>query len=85
MLDHNAAQAAYERLKQRWMLEPGYTLADMEKDLKDLQKEVPELGLDADINDWEFAFGIGSGVWPFSQEFLENERQKWRAANDDQQ
>ena len=69
----------YERFKLQWMLDHGYTLADLMRELQGLQYDDPE---DSDaistpitelFDHWEMEVGFGSEIWPCFGEYLQCE------------
>lgn len=70
MADNSAASAAYERFKLMWMLDHGFTLEDLVRELESLRAESPDLSIEALFHDWELECGFSSEIWPCFEEFL---------------
>lgn len=64
---------AYEKYKLNWMMEHGYTLADIMNELNDMQEEEPDTCVSNLFSDWEYEFGFESEIWACYDEFLEYE------------
>lgn len=65
----------YERFKLQWMLDHGYSLSDLMRELQALQHDDPE---DSDrisipvtelFKEWESDSGFGSEIWPCKAEW----------------
>ena len=68
-------RVAYEKYKLQWMINHGYTLTDLVKELNIMQKENPDDKVSQLFDDWEFGYGFGSEIWACYDEFMENEFQ----------
>ena len=68
-------QVAYEKYKLQWMIEHGYTLTDLIKELNLIQEESEDSSVFQLFDDWEFGYGFGSEIWACYDEFMENEFQ----------
>ena len=69
---------AYEAYKLDWMIQHGYTLADLIKELKSCVEEVDEdefIDLNTIFEGWEYDYGFHSEIWACYDEFCENEYQ----------
>jgi len=66
----------HERFKLQWMLDHGYTLEDLMKELDKLRKESPNIDLSMIFDHWQFDVGFGSEIWPCYDEWLEIESQQ---------
>ena len=65
---------AYEAYKLDWMIQHGYTLTDLIKEVGIYMKECEENIRDS-FDDWEFECGFGGEIWACYDEFCENEYQ----------
>lgn len=76
------AKNEYERFKLQWMLDHGFTLANLVCELGQLCKESgSDVSLEAIFMDWEFGYGFGSQIWPCFDEFLECEYKEMKTAH----
>ena len=65
----------YEQFKLQWMIDHGYTLPDLIKQLgaavQDCQYEVTdESTLQRLFEEWEFGCGFVGAIWPCYEEFV---------------
>lgn len=72
---------AFERFKLQWMLDHGYTLADLIECMEVMIHEDEQGGLRTKLSElfdrWEFGVGFADGsVWPCYDEYLQNEAQE---------
>ena len=78
MLDLNDPKQAYEIFRLQWMIDHGYSLEDLVRNLESMiLEDENESGVRTDLpslfQDWEFGIGFDGSIWPCYQEFLENE------------
>ena len=78
MLDLQDPKQAYEIYRLKWMMDHGFTIPDIIKNLEsmieeDANESGTSTGLQSLFQDWEFGIGFDSEIWPCYQEFLENE------------
>ena len=78
MLDLQDPKQAYEIYRLQWMMDHGFTIPDIIKNLEsmieeDANESGESTGLQSLFQDWEFGIGFDSEIWPCYQEFLENE------------
>ena len=78
MLGNDHARQAYERYKLQWMLDHGYGLEDLIRNLESMiDEDQNESGVRTSLpslfKDWEFDIGFDGAIWPCFDEFLENE------------
>ena len=78
MLDLQDPKQAYEIYRLQWMMDHGFTIPDLIKNLEsmieeDANESGESTGLQSLFQDWEFGIGFDSEIWPCYQEFLENE------------
>ena len=78
MLDLQDPKQAYEICRLQWMMDHGFTIPDLIKNLEsmieeDANESGESTGLQSLFQDWEFGIGFDSEIWPCYQEFLENE------------
>ncbi len=67
-------QKKYERFKLEWMLAHGYTLADLVKELGEIQEDCePGEPIGSIFDMWEHDVGFGSEIWPCFDEWRECE------------
>ena len=69
---------AYEIFRLQWMIDHGYGIADLIKNLEAMIDEDQNMsGVRTDLNslfrDWEYGIGFEGAIWPCYQEFLEHE------------
>lgn len=69
---------AFERFKLKWMLDHGYTLADLIECMEVMIHEDEQDGLRTKLSElfdrWEFGVGFADGsVWPCYKEYLQND------------
>ena len=72
---------AFERFKLQWMLDHGYTLADLIECMEVMIHEDEQDGLRTKLSElfdrWEFGVGFVDGsVWPCYDEYMQNEAQE---------
>lgn len=77
-LSDDRTKRAFERFKLQWMLDHGYTLADLMECMEVMMHEDEQDGLHTKLSElferWEFGVGFVSGaVWPCYDEFLQND------------
>ena len=69
----------YERFKLEWMIQHGFSLADLMGCMEEmLQEDLDGSGVHTDLKclfaDWEFGIGFPGGqIWPCEAEFKEHE------------
>lgn len=78
MLVPNNPINAYEQFKLRWMIDHGYGLDDLIRNLESMIEEDGNASgvrtsLQSLYSDWEFGIGFDGTIWPCYQEFLETE------------
>ena len=78
MLDLQDPKQAYEIYRLQWMMDHGFTIPDLIRNLEsmieeDANESGESTGLQSLFQDWEFGIGFDSEIWPCYQEFLENE------------
>ena len=78
MLDLQDPKQAYEIYRLQWMINHGFSIPDLIKNLEsmieeDANESGARTGLQSLFQDWEFGMGFDSAIWPCYQEFLENE------------
>ena len=78
MLDLQDPKQAYEIYRLQWMMDHGFTIPDLIKNLDSMiEEDANESGVRTSLQslfqDWEFGIGFDSEIWPCYQEFLENE------------
>lgn len=69
-------KVAYEKFRLQWMLDHGYTLSDLIRQIQlclDEQDEDESINLDVLFEEWEHSFGFNGSIWPCFDEFLESE------------
>lgn len=66
-------QVAYEKYRLRWMIDHGYTLVDLIKEMDKMQEGWPDAAMSQMFDEWEFCYGFGSEIWVCYDEFMENE------------
>ena len=64
---------AYEKYRLQWMLDHGYTIADLIHQLDIMQCECPDSCVETLFDDWDYGFGFGGEIWASYAEFLETE------------
>lgn len=64
---------AYEKYKLQWMMDHGYTLTDLIKELDICQEECDDHTVSQLFDNWEFGYGFGSEIWVCYNEFMETE------------
>lgn len=74
---NTAFEHSYQSFKLRWMLDHGYTLSDLMRELQEFQYSDPE---DSDristpvtelFEEWEQDRGFGGEIWPCEAEYEE--------------
>lgn len=78
MLGNDHARQVYERFRLQWMIDHGYSLEDLIRNLESMiEEDQNESGVRTSLlslfQDWEFGIGFDGAIWPCYQEFLENE------------
>lgn len=78
MLDLQDPKQAYEIYRLQWMMDHGFTIPDLIKNIESMiEEDANESGartsLQSLFQDWEFGIGFDGAIWPCYQEFLENE------------
>ena len=78
MLDLHDPKQAYEIFRLQWMIEHGYSVLDLLKNLDAMIKEDQNesgvrTSLQSLFQDWEFGIGFDGAIWPCYQEFLEHD------------
>ena len=78
MLENHHARQAYERFRRQWMIDHGYSLEDLVRNLESMiLEDENESGVRTDLpslfQDWEYGIGFDGAIWPCFEEFLENE------------
>ena len=78
MLGNEHARQAYEQFRLQWMIDHGYSLEDLIRNLESMiEEDQNESGVRTSLlslfQDWEFGIGFDGAIWPCYQEFLENE------------
>ena len=78
MLDLQDPKQAYEIYRLQWMMDHGFTIPDLIRNLEsmieeDANESGESTGLQSLFQDWELGIGFDSEIWPCYQEFLENE------------
>ena len=77
----------YQKYQLQWMLDHGYSLQDLMRELTEFQYDDPE---DSDristpiselFNEWEFDRGFGSEIWACEGEWREAECPQRKAVN----
>lgn len=61
----------HELFKLQWMIDHGYTLEDLMKELDKLKRESPLIDLPMLFDHWQFDVGFGSEIWPCFDEWKE--------------
>lgn len=66
---------AYEKYKLRWMIDHGYTLADLMVAMQPIYEnyEIINIDLYSLFIDWESDAGFNGSIWACYEEFLQNE------------
>lgn len=60
----------YEQFKLRWMLDHGYNLFDLIRELTCLQADMePGASIEEVFAEWEHSSGFGSEIWPCFDEY----------------
>lgn len=78
MLDLQDPKQAYEIYRLQWMMDHGFTIPDLIKNLEPMiEEDSNESGVRTSLQSlfqaWEFGIGFDSEIWLCYQEFLENE------------
>lgn len=78
MLDIHDPKQAYEIFRLQWMIEHGYGISDLVKNLEAMiEEDQNESGVRTSLyslfQDWEFGIGFDCAIWPCYQEFLDHE------------
>ena len=66
-------KVAYEKYRLRWMMDHGYTLVDLMKEMDMMLEEWPDATMSQLFDDWEFGYGFGSEIWVCYDEFVATE------------
>ncbi len=76
----NNTQRKYEKSKLQWMLDHDYTLADLMRELTELQFADPEdsaqisMPVSELFAQWENDVGFGSEIWPCFKEWIDEQK-----------
>ena len=78
MLDIHDPKQAYELFRLQWMIDHGYGVLDLIKNLEAMiEEDQNETGVCTSLyslfQDWEFGIGFDGAIWPRYQEFLDHE------------
>ena len=78
MLDLHDPKQAYEIFRLKWMIDHGYSVLDLLKNLEAMIEEDQNefgvrTGLESLFQDWEFCIGFDGSIWPCYEEFLEHD------------
>ena len=78
MLDLHDSKQAYEIFRLQWMIDHGYGVLDLIKNLETMIEEDQNefgvrTGLESLFQDWEFCIGFDGSIWPCYEEFLEHD------------
>ena len=78
MLDLHDPKQAYEIFRLQWMIDHGYGVQDLIKNLETMIEEDQNefgvrTGLESLFQDWEFCIGFDGSIWPCYEEFLEHD------------
>ncbi len=64
----------YQKYQLQWMIDHGFSLADLIQELDKLREESdPDESLESIFADWEFGYGFGSEIWACEAEWKECE------------
>ena len=64
----------YQKYQLQWMIDHGFSLADLIQELDKLRDESdPDESLESIFADWEFGYGFGSEIWACEAEWKECE------------
>lgn len=56
---------SYEQLKLQWMIDHGFTLAELVAEIDEYQQDFPkDTPLTEVLAEWELNSGFGSMIWP---------------------
>lgn len=64
---------AYEAYRLQWMIDHGYTLPRLVRELARMQEEFPDLGLEDLWEEWKQEYGFNGEIWASYTEWLNNE------------
>ena len=70
----------YERFKLQWMIDHGYTLADLIDTLQEMCEEMDDAknsDLQSIFTQWEIECGFNSEIWPCFEEFLDSDYEEF--------
>ena len=75
MLDIHNPKQAYEIFRLQWMIDHGYSVLDLIKNLEamigeDQNESGVRTSLQSLFQDWEYGIGFDGAIWPSYQEFL---------------
>ena len=78
MLDLHDPKQAYEIFRLQWIIEHGYGIPDLIKNLEDMiEEDQNESGVRTSLQslfqDWEFGIAFDGSIWPCYEEFLEHD------------
>ena len=78
MFDLKDTRQAYEVFRLQWMIEHGYGIPDLIKNLdamieEDQNESGVRTSLQSLFQDWEFGIVFDGAIWPCYQEFLEHD------------
>ena len=78
MFDLKDANQAYEVFRLKWIIDHGFSVFDLVKNLDAMiEEDQNESGVRTSIQslfqDWEFGIGFDGAIWPCYQEFLEQD------------
>ena len=78
MCDLHDPKQAYEIFRLHWMIDHGYGIPDLIKNLESMIEEDQNessvrTSLQSLFQDWEFGIGFDGAIWPCYQEFLEHD------------
>ena len=78
MLDLHDPKQAYEIFSLQWMIDQGYSVLDLLKNLEamieeDQNESGVRTGLEGLFKDWEFSIGFDGSIWPCYEGFLEHD------------
>ena len=67
------ARKRWEEFKLEWMLDHGYTIADIINEVSKVLDDDPDLTLQEAFETWEDEYGFNYELWPCFEEWEEND------------